>query len=127
MTLFATNNSNAPGSTSDWHGTPGSYSTNFQNNIDGKVEHFDVYGEVQTIYSQVNLSYTKEYLGNVRVYITEMHRFIGQEIHQSIYRLKSLNDSRGKSWPSLVRSSTITVIVSLKPICFCNSTFHQRL
>ena len=102
MTLFATNNSNAPGSTSDWHGTPGSYSTNFQNNIDGKVEHFDVYGEVQTIYSQVNLSYTKEYLGNVRVYITEMHRFIGQEIHQSIYRLKSLNDSREKSWPSLV-------------------------
>ena len=125
MTLFATNNSNAPGSTSDWQGTPGSYSTNFQNNIDGKVEHFDVYGEVQTIYSQVNLSHTKECCS--LVYNTEIHRFIGQEIHQSIYRLKSLNDSRGKSWPSLVRSSTITVIVSLKPICFCNSTFHQRL
>ena len=25
-------------------------------NIDGKVEHFDVYGEVQTVYSQVNSS-----------------------------------------------------------------------
>ena len=28
------------------HGTPGHYSTNFEDNIEGKVEHFDVYGEV---------------------------------------------------------------------------------
>jgi len=45
--------SNPPGSTSNWHGTPGHYSTNFEDNIEGKVEHFDVYGEVQTMYSQV--------------------------------------------------------------------------
>jgi hypothetical protein len=29
------------------------YSTNFQTNVDGPVEHFDVYGEVRTSYSQV--------------------------------------------------------------------------
>lgn len=45
--------SNPPGSTENWQGTPGQYSTDFENNIDGKVEHFDVYGEVQTLYSQV--------------------------------------------------------------------------
>ena len=28
------------------HGTPGHYSTNFEENVDGTVEHFDVYGEV---------------------------------------------------------------------------------
>ena len=28
------------------HGAPGHYSTNFEDNIEGKVEHFDVYGEV---------------------------------------------------------------------------------
>jgi len=31
----------------------GSYSTNFQLNVKGPVEHFDVYGEVRTKYSQV--------------------------------------------------------------------------
>ena len=31
------------------HGTPGHYSTNFEDNIEGKVEHFDVYGEVGKI------------------------------------------------------------------------------
>lgn len=45
--------SNPPGSTADWKGTPGVYSTNFNENVQGKVEHFDVYGEVQTKYSQV--------------------------------------------------------------------------
>ena len=45
--------SNPPGSTSDWEGTPGSYSTQFESNVEGEVEHFDVYGEVQTLYSQV--------------------------------------------------------------------------
>jgi len=45
--------SNPPGSTSDWVGTPGNYSTNFNTNVKGTVEHFDVYGEVRTKYSQV--------------------------------------------------------------------------
>ena len=29
------------------------YSTDFEHNVDGRVEHFDVYGTVQTRYSQV--------------------------------------------------------------------------
>ena len=45
--------SNPPGSTEHWEGTPGSYSTQFEANVEGAVEHFDVYGEVQTMYSQV--------------------------------------------------------------------------
>eukprot|EP00036_Acanthoecidae_sp_10tr_P009085 CAMPEP_0182915416 /NCGR_PEP_ID=MMETSP0105_2-20130417/316_1 /TAXON_ID=81532 ORGANISM="Acanthoeca-like sp., Strain 10tr" /NCGR_SAMPLE_ID=MMETSP0105_2 /ASSEMBLY_ACC=CAM_ASM_000205 /LENGTH=863 /DNA_ID=CAMNT_0025052283 /DNA_START=14 /DNA_END=2605 /DNA_ORIENTATION=- len=45
--------SNPPGSTANWKGTPGTYSTNFNDNVDGAVEFFDVYGEVQTQYSQV--------------------------------------------------------------------------
>eukprot|EP00041_Stephanoeca_diplocostata_P039733 m.1637620 g.1637620 ORF g.1637620 m.1637620 type:complete len:886 (-) comp25984_c0_seq1:1972-4629(-) len=45
--------SNPPGSTKNWVGTPGNYSTNFNENVEGKVEYFDVYGEVQTKYSQV--------------------------------------------------------------------------
>ena len=45
--------SNPPGSTANWKGTPGTYSTDFEKNVVGKVEHFDVYGEVQTMYSQV--------------------------------------------------------------------------
>ncbi len=38
--------SNPPGSTPTWKGTPGNYSTNFNENALGPVEHFDVYGEV---------------------------------------------------------------------------------
>ena len=45
--------SNPPGSTSNWQGTPGEYLTKFESNVAGNVEHFDVYGEVQTMYSQV--------------------------------------------------------------------------
>ena len=45
--------SNPQGSTDNWKGTPGHYATNFESNVIGKVEHFDVYGEVQTRYSQV--------------------------------------------------------------------------
>ena len=45
--------SNRPGSTKDWRGQPGDYSTNFNENVHGLVEHFDVYGEVRTKYSQV--------------------------------------------------------------------------
>ena len=45
--------SNPPGSTKNWNGTNGTYSTQFQSNIVGTVEHFDVYGEVRTNYSQV--------------------------------------------------------------------------
>mmetsp|Transcript_41397 Transcript_41397/g.81162 ORF Transcript_41397/g.81162 Transcript_41397/m.81162 type:complete len:771 (+) Transcript_41397:30-2342(+) len=45
--------SNPPGSTPHWHGKPGQYSTDFEHNVAGTVEHFDVYGEVQTQYSQV--------------------------------------------------------------------------
>eukprot|EP01083_Nonionella_stella_P139701 426715_1 len=45
--------SNPPGSTQNWNGTKGSYSTQFNSNVEGKVEHFDVYGEVRTNYSQV--------------------------------------------------------------------------
>ena len=45
--------SNPPGSSPGWHGTPGTYSTDFETNVAGEVEHFDVYGEVQTLYSQV--------------------------------------------------------------------------
>ena len=45
--------SNPPGSTKDWVGTPGVYSTNFHDNVAGEVDYFDVYGEVQTQYSQV--------------------------------------------------------------------------
>ena len=41
------------GSSDNWHGTPGTYSTDFEANVAGTVEHFDVYGEVQTLYSQV--------------------------------------------------------------------------
>lgn len=44
--------SNPEGSVAGWKGTPGRYSTDFEENV-GKVEHFDVYGEVQTRYSQV--------------------------------------------------------------------------
>ena len=45
--------SNPPGSSPGWQGTPGTYSTDFETNVAGEVEHFDVYGEVQTLYSQV--------------------------------------------------------------------------
>jgi len=45
--------SNPPGSTKGWIGRPGHYSTNFNTNVKGTVEHFDVYGEVRTKYSQV--------------------------------------------------------------------------
>jgi hypothetical protein len=45
--------SNPEGSTSNWKGTPGVYSTDFTTNVEGKVEYFDVYGEVRTQYSQV--------------------------------------------------------------------------
>lgn len=45
--------SNPPGSTANWTGTPGNYSTNFNENIQGTVEYFDVYGEVHSRYSQV--------------------------------------------------------------------------
>ena len=44
--------SNPPGSTPNWKGQPGNYSTNFNTNVAGKVEFFDVYGEVHTKYSQ---------------------------------------------------------------------------
>eukprot|EP00931_Biecheleriopsis_adriatica_P028977 TRINITY_DN17265_c1_g3_i1.p1 TRINITY_DN17265_c1_g3~~TRINITY_DN17265_c1_g3_i1.p1 ORF type:complete len:822 (-),score=103.16 TRINITY_DN17265_c1_g3_i1:114-2579(-) len=45
--------SNPPGSTQAWKGEPGTYSTDFHENVKGPVEYFDVYGEVQTRYSQV--------------------------------------------------------------------------
>ncbi|CAE7611237.1 unnamed protein product [Symbiodinium pilosum] len=45
--------SNPPGATKDWKGTPGNYSVDFMHNVKGKVEYFDVYGEVRTKYSQV--------------------------------------------------------------------------
>ena len=45
--------SNPPGSSEHWKGTPGNYSVDFMHNVKGKVEHFDVYGEVRTRYSQV--------------------------------------------------------------------------
>eukprot|EP00929_Paragymnodinium_shiwhaense_P025556 TRINITY_DN15429_c0_g1_i1.p1 TRINITY_DN15429_c0_g1~~TRINITY_DN15429_c0_g1_i1.p1 ORF type:complete len:781 (+),score=127.63 TRINITY_DN15429_c0_g1_i1:66-2408(+) len=45
--------SNPPGSTPTWVGDPGEYSTDFSQNVKGPVEHFDVYGEVRTRYSQV--------------------------------------------------------------------------
>eukprot|EP00854_Cymbomonas_tetramitiformis_P024993 gene24993-30473_t len=45
--------SNPPGSSPGWKGTPGVYSTDFNSNVAGKVDHFDVYGEVRTKYSQV--------------------------------------------------------------------------
>lgn len=45
--------SNTPYSTPNWQGTPGNYSINFNKNVKGTVEHFDVYGEVRSRYSQV--------------------------------------------------------------------------
>jgi len=45
--------SNPPGSTKGWKGIPGKYSLDFEHNVAGAVEHFDVYGEVRTKYSQV--------------------------------------------------------------------------
>ena len=45
--------SNPPGSTKGWVGMPGNYSVDFNVNVKGTVEHFDVYGEVRTRYSQV--------------------------------------------------------------------------
>jgi len=45
--------SNPPGSSPNWEGTPGNYSTHFQTNVQGNVDFFDVYGEVKTVYSQV--------------------------------------------------------------------------
>ena len=45
--------SNPPDSTQNWVGTPGQYSTDFLTNVKGSVDHFDVYGEVHTMYSQV--------------------------------------------------------------------------
>ncbi len=45
--------SNPPGSTAGWVGLPGNYSVDFNTNVKGTVEHFDVYGEVRTRYSQV--------------------------------------------------------------------------
>ena len=45
--------SNPPDSTKNWVGTPGQYSTDFHTNVKGSVDHFDVYGEVHTMYSQV--------------------------------------------------------------------------
>ena len=34
-------------------GTPGQYSTDFDINDVNHIDHFDVYGEIQTVYSQV--------------------------------------------------------------------------
>ena len=45
--------SNPPGSTKNWNGTNGTYILQFESNIVGPVEHFDVYGEVRTNYSEV--------------------------------------------------------------------------
>ena len=45
--------SNPPGSSSNWEGTPGKYSPDFEINSNDNIDHFDVYGEIQTIYSQV--------------------------------------------------------------------------
>eukprot|EP00928_Gymnodinium_smaydae_P098588 TRINITY_DN9201_c0_g2_i2.p1 TRINITY_DN9201_c0_g2~~TRINITY_DN9201_c0_g2_i2.p1 ORF type:complete len:781 (-),score=80.76 TRINITY_DN9201_c0_g2_i2:119-2461(-) len=45
--------SNPPGSTKNWVGESGEYSTDFVRNVKGPVEYFDVYGEVRTQYSQV--------------------------------------------------------------------------
>ena len=46
--------SNPPGSTPGWRGTPGRYETDFHASVAGApVEHFDVYGEVRTRYSEV--------------------------------------------------------------------------
>ena len=45
--------SNPPGSTTNWVGTPGQYSTDFDINDVNHIDHFDVYGEIQTVYSQV--------------------------------------------------------------------------
>ena len=47
------NIANPEGSTKNWQGTPGIYTTEFKNNQHGDVEYFDVYGEVRTHYSQV--------------------------------------------------------------------------
>ena len=53
--------SNTPGSTPNWVGTPGTYSTDFEANVEGPVDHFDVYGEVQTMYSQVQKKNTQQF------------------------------------------------------------------
>ena len=45
--------SNPPDSTQNWVGTPGEYSTDFEIGSKDTLDHFDVYGEVQTVYSQV--------------------------------------------------------------------------
>merc|ERR1719409_1379898 len=45
--------SNTPGSNKWWKGQAGHYDTNFNVNVKGPVDYFDVYGEVQTKYSQV--------------------------------------------------------------------------
>lgn len=46
--------SNPQGSTKDWKGVPGQYDTNFNTNAGPlETDFFDVYGEVQTKYSQV--------------------------------------------------------------------------
>jgi len=45
--------SNPPGSIANWKGQAGEYPTNFMDDQAGEVDYFDVYGEVQTHYSQV--------------------------------------------------------------------------
>ena len=44
---------NPEGSVPNWKGTPGTYPIDFKLSVEGDVESFDVYGEVQTRYSQV--------------------------------------------------------------------------
>jgi len=52
--LWQYRHSNTPGSSPKWKGTAGTYNTDFNTNAGPvKTEHFDVYGEVQTKYSQV--------------------------------------------------------------------------
>ena len=86
--------SNRPGSTHNWKGTPGTYSTNFEANVEGKVEHFDVYGEVQTLYSQVY--WTRNNPINLPPEIVD--RFKGKVMAITGYEVDQVTHSGPKVW-----------------------------
>ena len=115
--------SNPPGSTANWEGTPGTYSTDFNTNVKGPVEHFDVYGEVRTRYSEVY------WTRNTPINLPDelVQRFAGKVMAITGYEVDQVTHSGPQngtttkvffccSFQVLVQRSSISLVLSLNCI-----------
>ena len=109
--------SNPQDSTANWQGTPGTYSTDFETNVEGTVEHFDVYGEVQTLYSQVM---TLSFKTNVTIRRSCYFRFTGPEMLPSTCHQSLCPGSMAQWWLSQdmrwTKSSTLVPSLTMSEI-----------